>query len=169
MKIRGKVFSGAMRGGPLIEKYYARLIGILGVRVFVGTLDVQLERKMDIRPYARKTIEHVLPGGTKKNIDAYIAEVKLRKMPVSYSGMELRDNEKESIKRLEELKKTAKDKMDVNVSEHVINPGYECWAIQFICENMDLNVVEIVAKDRLRDKLDLHDQDTVEIEFFERK
>ena len=166
MKLRGIVFSGSTRGTPLIEKYHSRLIGIIGIRVFLGTLNVKMERNTDIRTYARKSLEHILPGGRKKNIDGYIAEVKIRKVPVAYDIMALRDAEKESIKKLEELKKTAKDRM-INVSDNTISPGYECWAIQF--SGIEMNVIEIVAKDVLREKLDLHDGDTLEIEFFEKK
>jgi CTP-dependent riboflavin kinase len=167
MKMRGTVFSGASRGEPLIEKYYARLVGLLGTKLFLGTLNVRMEKAFDIRPYARKTLEHVLPGGKKKMINAYIAEVKVRKVPRAYAIIDMRDGTEESIKRLEELRKTAKD-ANINVSDNKIDQGNNCWAIQFTGDIADKDVVEVVCKEKLRDELNLHDGDMVEVEFFEK-
>jgi hypothetical protein len=55
----------------------------------------------------------------------------------------------------------------MNVPDAPIKPGYECWALQFA--GVETNVIEIVAKDMLRNVLDLHDGDAIEVEFFEKK
>ena len=104
MKVRGEVFSGALRGMPLIEKYNARLIGLLGFRPFKGTMDVRLERNVDIKPFATKTIEHVISDGSKK-INAYLAPVRIKKLSVMYKLVQVQDEEKQLINNLHKLEK----------------------------------------------------------------
>jgi riboflavin kinase len=77
LTLKGIIFSGVMRGKPLVEKYYHRAVGILGFEPYKGTMDIKLEKKIDIRPYAEKTLEHILLNGTRK-IDAYFARVKVK-------------------------------------------------------------------------------------------
>ncbi len=74
MRISGVVFSGVLRGQPLIDMYYYRLVGIIGFEPFKGTMDVKLERRINIKMYATKTIEHVLMDGSKM-INAYLMPV----------------------------------------------------------------------------------------------
>ncbi len=65
MRVNGVVFSGALRGRPLISIYYFRLVGLLGFEPFKGTLDVKLNRSINITLYATKAIDHVLPDGSR--------------------------------------------------------------------------------------------------------
>ncbi|MBI4896023.1 MAG: DUF120 domain-containing protein [Candidatus Aenigmarchaeota archaeon] len=65
MQVKGKVFSGVIRGGQLIEKFQPRLEGMLHFKPYPGTLDIKLDEKiLDIKPYATKSIEHILLGGS---------------------------------------------------------------------------------------------------------
>ncbi len=167
MKVRGDVFSGVLRGTPLIEKYYPRLIGLLGFRPYRGTMDVKLERSVDIRPFAIKTIEHILQDGRKK-VDAFLAPVKIRKMSVVYKIMELRDREKELVEDLKKLEKIAEEKFAIKKSQNEINePSHDCWAAQFKNGIYQNDVVELVSKDMIKEKLSIEDGDKIEIEFSE--
>lgn len=127
MKLNGYVVSGVLRGKPLIRTYYLRLIGILGFAPFKGTLDIKLERSIDIRLYATKTIEQVLLDGMHK-IDAYLAPIILT----------FKDND------------------------------YNCWAMVHTT-TFNHNMIEIVAKDNLKEKFSMKDGDEVEITFLEEK
>ncbi len=165
MKVRGEVFSGTLRGEPLIEKYYARLIGLVGFRPFGGTMDVKLERNVDIRSFTSKSMEHTLADGRKK-ITAYLAPVKIRKFYGQYKIMEVRDNQKRLLKDYGELAETAKVKISVDAGA-VEEDGYECWAVQFRNGIYDTSVIELVARDSIKDTLGVGDGDSVEIEFSE--
>lgn len=77
IKVKGKIFSGVLRGTPLIKKYYYRIIGILGFEPYKGTMDVKLERPIKIELFATKSIEHLLIDGS-KFIEAYFAPVKVK-------------------------------------------------------------------------------------------
>ncbi len=76
LKLKGRVESGVHRGAPLIEAYFFRLIGILGFEPFKGTLNVALDRAIDIGSYSTKNISHVLMDGTTE-VYAYLAPVVL--------------------------------------------------------------------------------------------
>jgi riboflavin kinase len=76
MRVRGKVVSGVMRGTPMIDLYHDRFTGILGTKIFKGTLNVKLERTVDIKSCATKTIGHKLLDGQEK-VDIYICPLKL--------------------------------------------------------------------------------------------
>ncbi|MBI2970877.1 MAG: DUF120 domain-containing protein [Candidatus Aenigmarchaeota archaeon] len=76
MKVRGTVVSGVLRGSIFIEIIHPRLVGMLGFHPYKGTLNVKLERPIDIRLHATKKVEHILTDGT-HNIDAYLAPVTL--------------------------------------------------------------------------------------------
>jgi len=156
MLLRGKVIEGALRGGPLVERYSARLIGIVGFRPFPGTLDIELDKPLELAAYATKRIEHVRPWGAGKNIDAHLAPATIRKAATSYAVMGMRDREKEIIDRLNKVKEKLPD-----IEE--IAEGYPCWAVQFTGELLDLHVVEIIAKDELKKNLDVREGDSVEI------
>ncbi len=165
MKVRGEVFSGTLRGEPLIEKYYARLIGLIGFRPFKGTMNVKLGRNVDIRPFTSRSMEHMLADG-KKKVTAYLARVKIRKLYGEYRMMEIRDDEKRLLKDYDKLVETAKVKISVDAGA-VGEDGYECWAAQFKNGIYGTGVVEMVAKDNIKDTLGLRDGDSVEIEFLE--
>ena len=76
MRISGVVFSGVLRGQSLIDIYYYRLVGIVGFEPFAGTLDVKLERRIDMKQCATKTVEHILMDGSKV-INAYLMPVEI--------------------------------------------------------------------------------------------
>ncbi len=124
MLVKGKVVSGVMRGEQLIDKYSARLKGVIGFEPFPGTLNVKLERKIDLKFYATKTLEHkLLHGGP--FVECYLAPVKI----------------------------------------HKGDEEYKCWALRQEKPLHGADIIELVAKDNLRDKLSLQDGDEVEIEF----
>ena len=124
MKIKGKIFSGMLRGEPLIGLYFHRLIGILGYEPFKGTMNVRLENKIDIEVYSTKAIDQILMDGTRK-VDAFLA-------PIIFS---------------------AKDQ------------DYECWAMMHTGHTYEANIIEIVARENLKEKFSLKDDDEVEITF----
>jgi len=76
MQLKGKVITGAMRGSSLIDIHFDRLVGILGFMPYRGTMDIRLEKSMDITRFSTKAIEHILLDGSKKT-DAYLAPVKI--------------------------------------------------------------------------------------------
>ena len=76
VKIQGKVFTGVMRGSGIVDYHFNRLSGILGFEPFKGTLNIKLERSIDMSLYSTKAIEHILLDGTKK-IDALLAPIVL--------------------------------------------------------------------------------------------
>ena len=164
MKIRGEVFSGVLRGTPLIEKYSARLIGILGFRPFKGTMDIKLERSVDITAFSTKSIEHVISDGTKK-INAYLAPVKVKKLPTIYKLIEIHDRERQLVKNLENLGKAAEEKFSIRQVPEISEATYDCWAVQFKNGIYDNGTIELVSQHSIKEKLNLEDGDKVEIEF----
>ena len=174
MRVRGEVFSGAMRGTPLIEKYHPRLVGLIGFRPFKGTLDIKLERSIDIRPFSSKTMEHVLLTG-KHIVNAYLAPVRIRKFSKLYKLMEIRTKEEEIIGKAKALAEDAEEKFSISSAE-ISEPFHECWAVQFTAGVSGFkgglyghDVVELVADCMLKEKLTLDDGDFIEIEFSEKK
>ena len=128
MKIKGKVFSGTLRGGSVIGVYFHRLTGILGFEPFSGTTNVQLEKNIDIGLYSTKAIDQILMDGTRK-VDAFLA-------PIIFSAK---------------------------------GQDYECWAIRHAGHIYEANVIEVLAKENLKEKFSLKDEDEVEITFLEQK
>ena len=168
MRVRGEVFSGALRGTPLIEKYYPRLVGLIGFRPFKGTMDVKLERSVDIRPFSSETIDHVLMNG-KKKVNAYLASVKIRKFSKLYSLMEIRTQEEEIVKNVQKLKNIAEEKFSLKSTSDIGEVFHACWAIQFKNGIYGNDIVELVSDCMLKEKLGLDDGDSIEIEFIEAK
>ena len=166
MRVRGEVFSGALRGTPLIEKYYPRLVGLVGFRPFRGTMDVKLERNVDIRPFSPKTIEHILMDGRKK-INAYLAPVKLRKIPTVYGIMEIRTEQEEIIKNAKYMENAAEEKLGVKNMADIDETFCECWAIQFKNGIYGNDIIEIIASGMIKEILGLGDGDSIEVEFTE--
>jgi CTP-dependent riboflavin kinase len=76
MRVKGHVFSGVLRGQPLIDIYFHRIVGLLGFEPFRGTMDVELDKPIDIQMFATKEIEHVLMDGAKRT-EAHLAPVDL--------------------------------------------------------------------------------------------
>lgn len=167
MRIRGEVFSGALRGSPLIEKYYPRLVGLVGFRPFKGTMDVKLERSIDIRPFSSKTVDHLLTNG-RKIVTAYLAPVRVRKFSTVYHIMELRTKQKDLVEHARHMSDAAAERFSIKRSD-IQEPFYDCWAIQFKNGIYGPDIVELIAPDMLKDKLEIGDSDMVEIEFSEKK
>ena len=140
MRVRGEVFSGALRGTPLIEKYYPRLVGLVGFRPFRGTMDVKLERSIDIKPFTSKIIGHVLTDGRK-----------------------------EIVEHAQKMGELAEERFSIQSTHDIDEPFYECWAIQFKGGIYGTDVVELIAPDMIKEKLELGDNDIIEIEFSEDK
>ena len=74
MKIKGKVFTGTLRGQSLVDIYFFRLVNVLGFEPFKGTMDIKMEEAVDVKLYATKKIETVLLDGSSR-IDAYLAPI----------------------------------------------------------------------------------------------
>ncbi|MBS3051079.1 MAG: hypothetical protein J4400_02935 [Candidatus Aenigmarchaeota archaeon] len=168
MRVRGEVFSGALRGTPLIEKYYPRLVGLVGFRPFRGTMDVKLERSIDIKPFTSKIIGHVLTDG-RKVVTAHLAHVRIRKFSTVYKIMELRTKEKEIVEHAQKMGELAEERFSIQSTHDIDEPFYECWAIQFKGGIYGTDVVELIAPDMIKEKLELGDNDIIEIEFSEDK
>jgi len=128
MKLKGNVTIGAMHGKELLKKYYLRLINILGYEPFKGTLDIKLEKSIDIKHYTKNNIEHILLDGSVK-VYAYLAPV-----IVSAKGQDV-----------------------------------DCWAIRQPESVYEDDLLEIIYKENLREKLSLQNGDEVEITFFEQR
>ncbi len=58
----------------MIDAYYPRLVNILGSKPFRGTLNVKLEKELNIKDYSTKKISHILLDAT-EHVDAYIAPI----------------------------------------------------------------------------------------------
>ena len=127
MKFNGKIMTGVLRGRSLIDIYYPRIVGSLGFEPFKGTMNVKLEKAVDISIFSPKSIEHVLMDG-KKMVYAYLA-------PIIFSP-----------------KKAPEE--------------YHCWAMKEPSDPVK-DTIEIIAKDNLREKFSLEDNDDVEITFTE--
>lgn len=90
MKLRGKIFSGVLRGISLIDYYYHRIVGLVGFQPFKGTMNVRLEKEVDIELYYTKEMSHILVDGTKK-VDALLAPVTLTISGQEHQCWALRD------------------------------------------------------------------------------
>ena len=74
VRIKGRVFIGVMRGSGIVEYHFHRIVGLVGFEPFKGTLNIKLERAVDMRHYATKAVEHILLDSTKK-IDVLLAPI----------------------------------------------------------------------------------------------
>jgi len=74
MKLKGSVEKGPHRGWEMIGIYLPRLKHLLGFEPFRGTLDIKLEKPVDLKLYSNKKIEHKLING-KPCVYAYLAPV----------------------------------------------------------------------------------------------
>ncbi|MFH1631312.1 MAG: DUF120 domain-containing protein [Candidatus Aenigmatarchaeota archaeon] len=70
--LRGRIVPGIGRGKELITKYCERIRSTLLFRPFLGTLNIELEQKIDIRKYETKRIDHILLDG-KPFVEARLA------------------------------------------------------------------------------------------------
>ncbi len=74
VRVKGSIFAGVMRGWGIINYHFYRIVGLIGYEPFKGTLNIKLERDIDMTHFATKSIEHVLIDGTKR-IDALLAPI----------------------------------------------------------------------------------------------
>ncbi len=72
MRFKGRVVPGAMRGGVLIEKFYYRIKALLGFEPYKGTMDIKLEKQIEIEDFASKTVDHILLDG-RRMVEVYLA------------------------------------------------------------------------------------------------
>jgi|SRR3989344_6400855 len=124
MQVSAHVVTGVLRGKPLIDKIYFRLVGILGFTPFKGTLDLKLEKTIDIGKHATKSVEHKILDGS------IIRECWLAPVVIKFGSKE-----------------------------------HNCWAMQQCNGIYPKDIVEIIAKEKLRDVLGISDNDVVKIEF----
>lgn len=130
MRLKGSIATGVSRGEQLIEKFFFRIKAILGFEPYKGTLDVRLERPVEIEDYATKTIDHILVDG-RKMVEAHLAPVVLH------------------------------IKQEDKVHDH------ECWVIRPSNYTHGKEMIEIINKEKLKDRFSLKDGDEVEVTFFE--
>src|SRR3989338_2300669 len=128
MQVSARVVTGVLRGKPLIDRIYFRLVGILGFTPFKGTLDLKLEEPIDISRYATKSIEHKITDSST------LRECWLAPVIIKFGNKE-----------------------------------HDCWAMQQCNGINPKDIVEIIAKEKLRDVLGIGDNDMVKIEFIEHK
>lgn len=130
MRIKGHVFAGLLRGRPLVEIFFDRIAYMIGFEPYKGTMDIELEKNIDIKMFATQTLEHVLMDGTKK-VNAYLAPA------------------------------------DIISQNEGKEQRYRCWAMQQVEGPYGPDVVELIAKDMLREKFSLAEGSEIEIEIFE--
>lgn len=131
MRLKGKVSPGVLRGELLIEKFFYRIKAILGFEPYKGTLDVKLEKPVEIEDFATKAIDHILVDGSRM-VEAHLAPIILH---VEKDGMQ----------------------------------DHECWAIRPSHYTHGKEMVEIINKEKLKEKFALKDGDEVEVTFFEQR
>jgi len=76
VKMKATITTGVLRGYSFIEIYYDRIIGLLRMNPVKGTLDLRLEKPIDMRRFSTKQLDHVLMHGYRK-VDAYLAPIVL--------------------------------------------------------------------------------------------
>lgn len=72
MRISGMITTGVMRGTQLTETYQLRIHNVLRFKPYSGTLNVKLNRKIDLVRYSTKAIDEILVDGT-RHVEAYLA------------------------------------------------------------------------------------------------
>lgn len=104
LKLKGRVEAGVLRGAPLVDAYFFRLIGILGYEPFKGTLNVKLERVVDVRDYSTKQISHVLMDGTTE-VYAYLSPIIFTYKGQDYECWEISEPDKTKSDNIEIIAK----------------------------------------------------------------
>ena len=72
MIVKGKIIPGVLRGGPLIDRYYHRLRNVLGFAPFKGTINIKIEKPINMKDFEIKRLEHILLSG-RRWIDVRLA------------------------------------------------------------------------------------------------
>src|SRR3989344_2331870 len=184
MILEGKVFSGVNRGKELIKKYEPRIIGILGLRPFPGTLNVKMERETDLKSHSTKTIDFLLTDG-KRKIDAYLAPVVMKPSQKTLRGVLIEGDETVSTYKWKgkdafSLRKSGKiatwdiirSDADRELIEYLKNrkenaqkPECKGWAIQFVSGPHNYAHLEIISGVNIKESLKIKDDDKIRIEF----
>lgn len=191
MRVNGKVVFGLKRGRGIVEKYRARLIGLVGFKPFKGTLGVKLERNIDIKSYSTKIISNKITDGS-TIVDAYLAPVRLHSKSEKriLKGIELEGDETVITYKWKNhdafsLRKKGKfvtwGMIETEQERQIINEllglgkspkekkpiisTMDCWAIQIMTGAQEKDVINIIAPQRLTESLGLDDGSPVEIEF----
>ncbi|MBS3056652.1 MAG: DUF120 domain-containing protein [Candidatus Aenigmarchaeota archaeon] len=128
MLLKGTVFTGPHRGGPLIEKFKQRIAGLICYEPYPGTMGIKLSNPIDFEDFATKRVEHILIDGSKKT-DLLIAPAKLK------------------------YKENTTD----------------CWACVQPKGIYHEDVVELLAKENLKNTLEINDGDEIELELVKRE
>jgi len=186
--LHGKVVFGLKRGRGVVEKYHARLIGIVGFRPFKGTLGVKLERNVDIKAHAIKTISHKINDGSTL-IDAYLAPVRLHSKTEKriLKGIELEGDETVTTytwKKRDAFSLRKKGKfvtwglIETEQERQIINEllgidkvkekkpitsVVDCWVIQIVTGAQEKNIINVIAPQKLTESLGLDDGSPVDI------
>ncbi|MBI5332376.1 MAG: DUF120 domain-containing protein [Candidatus Aenigmarchaeota archaeon] len=63
MIVKGNIIPGVLRGVPLIERYLHRLRNVLGFAPFLGTLNIKIEKAINMKDYETKRLDHILLSG----------------------------------------------------------------------------------------------------------
>ncbi len=166
--VRGKIAPGPRRGKPLIEHTFHQLNALLGFEPFKGTLDVRLKQPINIRRFATKSVNRILQDGS-RHVDLYIAPVTIVIRPKEefVEAVELQTSGKRSLReRIAELRR-GQEKIIVRQkqSEEMLNSPaerHDCFAVQEN-EPIDWAVVELIDKEKLKDKFSLREGDEIEI------
>ena len=125
IKLKGKIISGVLRGKRTIKAYSPRIINLLGFKPFEGTLNLKIEKPIDIRRFATKKISRILMNGSER-IEAYLAPAVL-----------------------------------------CFKKKYNCWVIRQTNNVHKDDIIEIIAKDNLKEKFSLKEGNEVEVMLFE--
>jgi len=133
MIINGKIAHGMMRGEHLIDRYYNRLRNVLGFAPFKGTLNIKLDKNIDIKNFELKRLDHVLMSG-RSWIDVRLAPAILHFKDKKVDCWIIREEKGVHYKDVIEIltKDNINDMipikigMDVKVELHMVKrPGYE--------------------------------------------
>ena len=120
MRLKGKISPGALRGSLLIERFHYRIRSILGFEPFKGTLDIRLEKPVEVKDFSTKTIEHILVDGSKL-VEAYLAPAVLHVKDNDHKCWVIRPAKYTQNKEFIEIidKDHLKDKLSLKEGEEV--------------------------------------------------
>ncbi len=75
--LKGKIFTGMLRGTPLLDLYFHRLVGLIGYEPYRGTMNLRLDKKIRFEMFSTRSIDQILMDGSRK-VDALLAPVRLK-------------------------------------------------------------------------------------------
>ena len=192
MKVEGEVTDSVHRGVGLVKKYEPRLIGILGFKPHPGTMNIRLDKAVSVDSHSTKILDFVVINSGKRQIDAYLAPVKIRTTGgLKLRGVMIEGNESvtlykwkgkdafslrkagkfvtwdlirgETDRKLIEFIKTRQE--GKNIAQPAKSNEMKCWAVRFTSGPQDKLSLEIIAKTNMRDEMGLADGDRVQVEF----